>query len=59
MESELSVDIVASKLSMYSSYSKNLGWRRQREPTVPVVFTTECASMRDILCTGKNGLYGL
>ena len=40
VECELNVDIVASKLSMYSSYSKNLGQRRQREPT-------ECGSMRD------------
>ena len=34
MECELNVDIAASKLSVYSSYSNNLGWRRQRELTV-------------------------
>ena len=49
MECELNVDIVVSKLSMYSSYSSNLGRRRRKEPTVPVVFTTECASMRDCI----------
>ena len=31
---ELNVNIMASNLSMYSSYSKNLEQRRKGEPTV-------------------------
>ena len=57
MECELNIEIVASKLSLYSSYSKNLGRRRQKELPVLVVFTTECASMRDciLMVLAKDG----
>ena len=48
LKCELSVDSMANRLSMYSSFSTNLGWTRQRDPTVPVVYTTEymCVNVR-------------
>ena len=47
MACELNVDVIASKLSMYSKYSKNLEQRRQGDPTYGSLYHSERESMRD------------
>ena len=57
---EINMDIMASKLSMYSNYSKNLEWRRQWRINCTVVFTTVSVRQCEIVFSWywERGLLG-